>query len=206
MQKKYILLVSLLAVFIVLQIVGPHDRIPAVSSGNAVVFYDRCQERNGISEVDATEDRIYVLFSRIGVVEAYDWNGVYQFSVAVYCKTEGHGSCQIRCEGSRLFVQDYEDNVIVLEGEGILEKVESTEFPHPNAWFHEADGKVKQQGMQITDADGNFIMDLPGIGQAEKIGIEIFNAVLIASAALIVLWPQRKWGRMRDTGSVSETE
>ena len=192
MDKKYIFLLLLLAVFLVVQITQPHDQIPAVSSGNAHVFYDQGRERNAITEVDATEDRIYVLFSQIGVVETYDWNGVYQFSVAVYCKPEGHGSCRIRCEGDRLYVQDQEDNVIVLEGDQILEKMESTEFPHPNAWFHESDERVKQQGLQITDAEGHFIMDLPGIGETEQCGRRIFTAVLMVSAAAIIFWPKGK--------------
>lgn len=191
-QKFLLFLFCVTAIFITVHITNSHEvNIPYTSSGNATVFNGQINTRRNITEVDATEDRIYFLFSSIGLVEAYNWDGEYQFSVAVYFNPEGHGRCDIRCEDNLLYIQDFDHNVIVMKEQEILKKVEHSQSSYTIPWFNESSHKVSQKGKNLIDSHGNFIMKLPGIGDTESYWRSILRIISMLIISIICILANR---------------
>lgn len=191
-RQILLLLFCIIAISYIFHLANTHKSVPFASSGNAVFFYEQGNKESHISEVDATENHIFFLFSSTGVVEAYDWDGEYQYSIAVYRNPTGHGSCNIRCEGGLLYIQDYDKNVIIVKDQTILEKIKSTESAYSTAWFNESSGQVAQSGDQLIDCQGNIIMVLPGIGKQALLWSNIFNVALMAITIVLSILLNRE--------------
>ena len=177
MKKRHMLLL-IAAVLIMCCNAIVKDDIPVVAEGKAVVFYEPLSSGATIIDVDATDDYIFYAYGRDGVVEAYNWDGEYQFSVAVY--DGANGACAIGCDQDLLYVLDKDKNVFVFRGESLLRAIEIGDSPYPIVWFDGSSGKVRQYQNELVDENGIYIMDLPGKG-IEKANIRmLFTCVLMA--------------------------
>lgn len=138
-----------------------NKKIPAVSQGNVVTFSAEMSKFTRIFDVDTTEQHIYFAYSGNGVVAAYDWNGVYQYSFAFFSET--NGGLGMRCEDGLLYVSDYAHYEFVLSGDTIIEALLPSQERHSMAWFNEEkDISIEIYNQKVYDKLGNFIMDLPG--------------------------------------------
>lgn len=136
-------------------------RIPGVSQGRSRTFTGEMGLESRISAIDTTEEYIYIAYSTHGVVAVYDWDGVYQYSIAFFSDT--NGTLGMRCEDGLLYVCDYAGYEFVFSGEERMAVYAPAQRNHTIAWFHEAKELplMIQDGNIYTDA-GGFIMELPG--------------------------------------------
>ena len=138
-------------------------RIPAVSRGNFVVFYEELSNTAQIKKIDATERYIYILYSGFGVVAVYDWTGAYQFSMAFFTNT--NGTIKMRCDNELLYVSDHEHYEYVFSGDSLIHKFEPTdeENLHYGGWFSQMTTQpFRIANNAIYTQSGDFVMELPG--------------------------------------------
>lgn len=116
---------------------------------------------SGISSIDVTEDCIYIAYSTHGVVAAYDWDGVYKYSIAFF--SDANGTLGMRCEDGLLYVCDYAGYELVFSGAEQIAVSDPSQRSHVIAWFHESKELplIIQDGKIYSDT-GSFIMPLPG--------------------------------------------
>ena len=135
--------------------------IPPALPGDFVVFEGEMGKASLISQIDTTEEYIYIAYSNPGIVAVYNWEGEYQYSLAFYSDT--NGALRMRCEDGLVYVCDYASYEIVLSGTEQHALFAPSEKPHRVRWFHEQKEipLVFKMG-NLFDIDGNFIMTLPG--------------------------------------------
>lgn len=139
-------------------------KIPAVSRGNYVVFYEELNNTARIEKIDATESRIYFLYSGLDVVAVYDWTGAYLYSLAFY--RANNGAMQMRCDNELLYISDRETYEFVFAEDDLLHRYEPTDTLHVHSmgWFNQGNEPlfVVESNILYSSA-GNEIMRLPGL-------------------------------------------
>ena len=135
--------------------------VPHVSRGDVVTFSAEMRDSAQISEIDASEQYIYIAYSDHGVVAIYDMCGEYQYSLAFFQNT--NGGMLMRCEDGRLYVSDYANYEFVFLENSLVQVLLPSEETHSMAWFNEAkDVPIVVKNDRIYDKFGNFIMEIPG--------------------------------------------
>lgn len=126
-----------------------------------VVFYEEMSPKMRISNIDATDDFIYFAYSTYGIVAVYDWNGLYQYSLAFFSHT--NGSLGMRLDNGLLYVHDNEGYEFIFSGNELIQKLPPAERIHTIGWFHsKANIPVYAASGQLYSQSGEFIMALPG--------------------------------------------
>lgn len=137
------------------------QKIPAVSQGDVVTFSAEMSKSTRILDVDASEQYIYFAYSSNGVVAVYDWNGVYQYSLAFFSDT--NGGLGMRCEDGLLYVSDYAHYEFVFSGDTMIEVLQPSQERHSMWWFNEEkELPIVIRDQKVYDKSGAFLMDLPG--------------------------------------------
>lgn len=179
-------------VYLMIDIFWDKTEIPYVNIGSSVVFYDEVDKDSVITDIDATEEYIYYAYFGIDVVSAYDWNGKYQFSIAVH--NEKNGAIDIRCLDDKLYIHDAGSNVFVYEGTELLETILREQTQYELSWFHKTSGLVKEQDDHLVDQNGEYVMDLPGQGEKDQNQhlLMILAMILIAGLVIVIRRSNKK--------------
>lgn len=136
-------------------------KIPGVVPAGFQVFYGEMGKASLISQIDVSEEHIYIAYSRQGVIAVYNWNGEYQYSIAFYSDT--NGALGMRFEDGLLHVSDYAANEIILSGIELYASHAQPDTPHLVGWFREKkELPLVIKNGKIYDLNNNFIMSLPG--------------------------------------------
>ena len=68
----------------------------------------------GIEQVVSDGQRVYVLYtSRNGVVQVYDYNGIYLYSMRLYAHL--NGAFAMAVDGNMLYIEDYHGDIYVFK-------------------------------------------------------------------------------------------
>ena len=136
-------------------------KIPYAAPGSFQVFHSEMGQASRISQIDTSEEYIYIAYSTHGVVAVYNWSGEYQYSIAFYSDT--NGTLGMRFEDGLLYVSDYPANEIVLSGVELYASYTQPDTPHLAGWFREQkELPLVIKNGKIYDLNNNFIMSLPG--------------------------------------------
>ena len=158
-----IVAILLFAIMIVqsFQIRNDTNKVPVVADGHAVVFLGELTSNARVTEIETTEQYIYIAYANFGVVAVYDWDGTYQCSLAF--NTDTNGVMMIRCYNEQLYVIDHGNNVLVFEGCELVKTYRYGSHDYTIGWFRIGDDpKVVIESGAIYDMEGNYVMDLPG--------------------------------------------
>ena len=85
--------------------------LPDAVWGKPVVFEDdSVMPNSGVEQVVSDGERVYVLYtSRNGVVQVYDYNGTYLYSMRLYAHMNGAFSMAV--DGNMLYIKDYHGDI-----------------------------------------------------------------------------------------------
>lgn len=136
-------------------------KIPYVGKGSCAVFYEEMDSTMVITEIDSTDQYIYIEYSPPGIVAVYDWDGNYHCSYAFYTGT--NGTVDMRCDGGMLYVSDHANYEFVFSGTENIAAYDSENTTHSAGWYmyyEEISLVVKGQG--LYNLNGELIMHLPG--------------------------------------------
>ena len=165
-KLRTILIVALCAtivkfLFTMYSIEKSTEKIPYTPVGKYSCFQGEMGDEMVILEIETTDDYIFYAYSTYDVVAAYDWNGIYQFSLAF--SREHNGGMDIRCEDELLYVYDTDSNEFVFSGSELIRMNDSSTAEHSYGWFlEERDMPLVVQNRAVHDAEGHYIMPLPG--------------------------------------------
>ena len=73
----------------------------------------------GISQIEADEEQIYILFGTYGVVQVYTTEGQYLYSVSVY--NHNNGRTEIMAKNGSLYIRDKHHNIYIISDGEFLE-------------------------------------------------------------------------------------
>lgn len=118
-----------------------------------------------IGDYDATNDYIFFAYSeRIAVVDAYDMNGNYVFSIQF--DQNNRGAISIRCEDNLLYVTTKEGNLFVFDGDNLVaahSEKDAVAQGYHWSWFEGKKRNVALIGMTFytLNSDGSFENKIP---------------------------------------------
>ena len=89
--------------------------LPDAVWGKPVVFEDdSVMPNSGVEQVVSDGERVYVLYtSRNGVVQVYDYNGTYLYSMRLYAHM--NGAFKLAVKDNLLYIQDYHGDMYVFK-------------------------------------------------------------------------------------------
>lgn len=123
MPKKLSVLKNVVVIILIIGVAfslifRPNDDtkgLPDAIWGKPVLFEnDSVMPNSGIEQVLSDGQRVYVLYtSRNGVVQVYDCNGIYLYSVRLYAHL--NGAFAMAVDGNMLYIEDYHGDIYVFK-------------------------------------------------------------------------------------------
>ena len=115
--KKVVIIILIIVVALSL-IFRPNDDtkgLPDAIWGKPVQFEDKSVMPNsGIEQVVSDGQRVYVLYtSRNGVVQVYDYSGIYLYSLRLYAHM--NGAFKMAVKDTVLYIEDYHADIYVFK-------------------------------------------------------------------------------------------
>lgn len=137
-------------------------QIPPTIKGRYSVFEAEMGFTSKISQIDTTEEYIYLAYYVDDVVAVYDWDGNHVCSMA-FCHAQ-KGGLNIRCENGFLYVMDGLHYQYMIEGTELVEmRTPSKPADYYTAYLEDRECGVVVKRGELYDAEtGRFIMKLPG--------------------------------------------
>ena len=142
------------------------DEHSAVQTPSAyAVEHNAPLQKTAITDYDIAGDLLFFSYSEgVSVVEAYNLNGDYVFSV--HFSNQQNGTVLIRGEENKLYVRTKSDDVFVFEGDRLIEtlrKEDADAAGYNYVWFSKKSSGVKFVGMhlRILDSIGRLSTDVP---------------------------------------------
>ena len=166
------------------------------------VSHTRGTRSSSVCDYDATGDYAFFAYSeKISVVDAYDTNGNFAFSLEF--DMAKNGSLSLRCEGGLLYVLSKNGNVFVFSGENMISQYTgeiARSLGYSWQWFESKTRNIKLIGLSavIVDANGGYTQHIPlqfdviwGIYSAYSIHVAIVFAVLLTCYRKIMKNPRK---------------
>ncbi len=150
-----------------------------------------------LTDYDATQEYIFLAFDDALVVDAYTWDGQYQFTLASpYAQ---NGVLMIQCKEGLLYISSRTDNVSVYDGKTLIQELDHKDEAYPSSWwFHEPAELVELQNDGIySREDGQKRLTVPGEVR------EPWMAFLFAG--LLILMYVLSWIRLEKRRSKEDT-
>ena len=123
MSKKLSVLKNVVVIILIIGVAfslifRPNDDtkgLPDAIWGKPVLFEDdSVMPNSGIEQVVSDGQRVYVLYtSRNGVVQVYDYNGIYLYSMRLYAHL--NGAFAMAVDGNMLYIEDYHGDIYVFK-------------------------------------------------------------------------------------------
>ena len=157
--KQRLLLYATAFLLVVLPISVSADSTPSVE--NHQVLYGLGKRSGSISDYDATSEYIFFAYSEQGaVVDAYDFEGNYAFSLSFESREKG--GISLRCYNDLLYVNTKKGNILIFDGACLVDQYD-IESAHANGytdqWFNEKRRNISIEGLAL------FRLDEAGVKQ-----------------------------------------
>ena len=191
-HKKNILLLSCLVMLLILSYFcyqnSPPNTFPETIYGMPVIATNYEKLNISIEQVIQDDTYIYTMLHHSnGVVQVYNFDGKYQFSIFFYC--HGKGGFNLAIADNILYVQDMRANVYVFERGEFREFVKAVDAKRR---FSELDFKVQKisEGYEIESdcvwriEDGKRVCF---IGEPRKANIDKNNVAIICTFFLMLV-------------------
>ena len=151
----------------------------------------------GISQVAADGENLYVLFGRYGVVQVYDRDGAYRYTISV-CD-HANGRTEIAAVRNRLYICDKRSNLYVFENGELtryLDRSESYETRRSLPLGEWDSDYIVRNGSVWYAPDGvptRCVIERPAwLGLYQNDGITSLMMLLVAVSGVLLVIPKRK--------------
>lgn len=202
--RQKLLLFTIALLLVVLPISVSADSVPSVEKHQ--VLYGLGKRSGSISDYDATSEYIFFAYAEQGaVVDAYDFEGNYAFSLSF--ESRERGSISLRCYKDLLYVNTKKGNVLVFDGTCLVDQYDidaSRANGYTDQWFNDKRRNISAEGLAL------YRLDEAGV-RREKIAVprsivwQIHQNILpfyIVAIVFVIhliktMFNQRKKGRHR---------
>lgn len=137
------------------------QKVPTVAKGDVAVFNEEFSKHAQISKIEANENCIFILYSKMNAIAIYDMNGVYQQSFAF--PNIPNAVLNMRYDNGLLYVQEAR-YLYIFDNCRLLYSYEQTDsLFQPLEWYLKSgDISITISDRSIYNLDGEYIMSLPG--------------------------------------------
>ena len=132
---------------------------------NYAISYEKGKRYESIVDYDATDNYVFFAYSeKTSVVDAYNMNGDYAFSIIFGFREKG--SISIRCEGNFLYVFTKYGNVFIFENDYCVKAIEAnsaSEQGYGWKWFENKQREIRLNGftLQRHGSEDNIRIPIP---------------------------------------------
>ncbi len=177
-MKKYLPLLGMVLLLVALCFPSKND-LPYVAEGETAIVHSlpKTLEKAKADAAAATDEYIYILYSSLDAVAAYDRSGT--FSHAIVFSNNGRGN-SIKCHEGLLYILDGEGRMYVFQGKELLEY-------RPAGQAHNADIPLAPSSVTLEDSLAAYVIADEQGNELLRLSRPWHEAFLIVAAALLAL-------------------
>ena len=136
-----------------------------VNSDAYHLYYNTQHQNVAITDYDIADQYVFFSYSEgRSVVEAFDLNGNYLFSISFADRQKG--TILVQGEGKQIFIRTKNDGVFIFDGDQLVEILDEQTAKHRGydyEWFSTKQNRLKFTGMRlhVLDEAGNKKQHIP---------------------------------------------
>ena len=139
-------------------------RAYASENNTWVVCYQQGVRTSNFDQYDATDQYLYISYSKHNCVDIYDMRGVFLYSFLF--PERQNGSVSVRCENNQVYIRTKDDDIYIFDG---VEEVEHMDYDTAQKkgydffWFYDNNPRVTIDGKEISwlSESGDAINQIP---------------------------------------------